>query len=133
MSPEVHIRCAGFRHGHGRRGHRTPTYQCWLSMRARCWNPRHARYADYGGRGIVIDPRWWTFTGFLTDMGERPEGHTLDRIDSSGPYAPGNCRWADASLQNRNRRRQQLRHCACGYFAPHGCPCQGEGRLEDAA
>jgi hypothetical protein len=113
-------------HGHGRRGARTPTYQCWLSMRARVLNPRHARYADYGGRGIAIDPRWSTFAGFLSDLGERPEDHTLDRIDPSGPYAPDNCRWADRSTQNRNRRRQQLAHCRCGYFAPHGCPCQGE-------
>ena len=48
-------------HGHGRRGGRTPTYDTWLSMRQRCWNPRHARYADYGGRGITIDPRWSAF------------------------------------------------------------------------
>jgi hypothetical protein len=102
-------------------------------MRARCWNPRHARYADYGGRWILIDPRWWSFVDFLADMGERPEEHTLDRIDKNGPYAPGNCRWATLSEQNRNRRRQQLRHCACGFFAPHGCPCQGEGGIEAAA
>jgi hypothetical protein len=119
------------RHGHSRRGQRTATYDTWLSMRQRCWNPRHARYADYGGRGITIDQRWWTFRGFLADMGERPAGTTLDRRDKDGPYGPGNCRWATVSEQNRNRRRQHLQHCHCGYFAPHGCPCQG--RDGDAA
>jgi hypothetical protein len=113
------------RHGHCRRGLRTPTYDSWLSMRQRCGNPRHARFSDYGGRGISIDPRWATFLGFLTDMGERPPGTTLDRRDKDGPYSPSNCRWATLSQQNRNRRRRQLRHCHCGYFAPHACPCQG--------
>ncbi len=119
------------RPGHNRRGRRTATYNSWLGMRQRCWNPRHAHYPDYGGRGITITERWWTFRGFLADMGERPEGATLDRLDGDGPYAPGNCRWATASAQNRNRRPQRLQHCSCGYFAPHGCPCQG--RDGDAA
>jgi hypothetical protein len=120
-------------HGHSRRGQRTTTYDTWRSMRQRCWNPRHARFADYGGRGISIDERWWTFRGFLSSMGERPAGTTLDRCDKDGPYAPGNCRWATPSQQNRNRRPQQLHHCRCGYFAPHACPCQGQEREADAA
>jgi hypothetical protein len=118
-------------HGHSRRGQRTTTYDTWRSMRQRCWNPRHARFADYGGRGITIDERWWTFRGFLADMGERPASTTLDRCDKDGPYAPGNCRWATLSQQNRNRRQQLLHHCSCGFFAPHACPCQGRDR--DAA
>jgi hypothetical protein len=120
-------------HGHSRRGQRTTTYDTWRSMRQRCWNPHHARFADYGGRGITIDERWWTFRGFLSSMGERPAGTTLDRCDKDGPYAPGNCRWATPSQQNRNRRPQQLHHCRCGYFAPHACPCQGQEREADAA
>ena len=120
------------RHGHSRRGQRTATYDSWRSMRQRCWNPHHARFTDYGGRGITIDERWWTFRGFLADMGERTPGTTLDRLDRDGPYAPGNCRWATVSEQNRNRRGQQLQHCSCGYFAPHGCPCQGEHEEEVA-
>ena len=113
-------------HGHSRRGQRTATYETWRSMRQRCWNPRHLHFAEYGGRGITIDERWWTFRGFLADMGERPAGTTLDRLDKDGPYAPGNCRWATPSEQNRNRRRQPVQHCSCGYFASHRCPCQGE-------
>jgi hypothetical protein len=117
------------RHGHGRRGRRSPTYNCWLSMRARCLNPKHAHWADYGGRGITIDPRWSSYEAFLADMGERPEGRTLDRIDGAAGYTLGNCRWATESEQNRNRRRQ--RRCSCGYFAPHTGPCQGQGPPDD--
>jgi hypothetical protein len=73
-------------------------------MIQRCTNQKHRRFADYGGRGITVCPAWWTFTSFLTDMGERPEGTTLDRVDVNGNYEPGNCRWATTSEQNKNRR-----------------------------
>jgi hypothetical protein len=81
-------------------------------MLARC-NPRHPRYDDWGGRGITICERWRGpegFVTFLADMGERPEGRTLDRIDNDGGYAPGNCRWATSAEQHANKRRHAGRY-----------------------
>lgn len=82
------------RHGHARgdNGGPTPLYRTWRSMRDRCENPRHKSYAEYGGRGIRVCERWLKFENFLADMGERPIGKTLDRIDNSRGYEPGNCR-----------------------------------------
>jgi hypothetical protein len=97
-------------HGHrggDRTGKRSPTYHSWQSMIARCTRPTHPRFEDYGGRGIQVDPRWrgkGGFERFLEDMGERPEGMTLDRIDVNDHYRPGNCRWADKFTQRWNRR-----------------------------
>lgn len=98
--------------GHARRGQRTPTYNSWRAMRSRCEYPRHPFYADYGGRGITVCERWrgaGGFLRFLEDVGERPDGHTLDRIDVNGPYEPGNVRWADKRAQRWNRRDMALR------------------------
>lgn len=100
-------------------------------MRARCLNPHHAKYANYGGRGITICARWDSFGAFIADMGARPYGYTLDRLDSNGIYEPDNCRWADASTQNKNRR--PMAHCPCGYFARHRTECQGRRDDELAA
>ena len=83
---------------------RTPTYSSWNAARDRCYNPRATGYERYGGRGIRVCDRWSDFSAFLEDMGERPEGTTLDRIDSDGDYEPGNCRWADQVTQNQNRK-----------------------------
>lgn len=93
-------------HGHARSGSgRSGTYISWQSMVARCTNPNRAAWPRYGGRGIRVCDRWGSFENFLADMGERPTGMTLDRIDPDGNYEPGNCRWADDSSQARDRGR----------------------------
>lgn len=84
----------------------TPTHQSWRGMRERCFSPGHRNYDIYGGRGIAICERWLEFENFLADMGERPKGKTLDRIDVNGDYEPGNCRWATAAEQRANQRRK---------------------------
>jgi hypothetical protein len=95
-------------HGHTRGGRQSPTYNSWMGMIDRCTKPNHIGYATYGGRGIKVCERWRKFADFLADMGERPEGKTLDRIDSYGNYEPGNCRWATTSEQMLNRPSNRL-------------------------
>lgn len=80
----------------------------WHGMLARCANPRHKSYASYGGRGIAVCERWQQFSNFFADMGERPVGHSLDRINNEGPYSPDNCRWAPRTVQMRNTRSNRF-------------------------
>lgn len=86
---------------------RGPTWRSWSNMRGRVFNLNHHAYDRYGGRGITICPEWASFAQFYADMGPRPAGMTLDRIDPDGNYEPGNCRWADWSTQRRNQRRMR--------------------------
>ena len=82
----------------------TNTYKIWSGMVQRVTNPNNKRYSDYGGRGITVCEKWLDFEGFYEDMGERPKGKTLDRIDNNLSYCKGNCKWSTLSEQQSNRR-----------------------------
>ena len=79
------------------------TYTSWRKMRERTGNPNEIGYRHYGGRGITCCSRWSLFKNFLEDMGPRPEGMSIDRVDIDGPYSPDNCRWATRSQQMKGR------------------------------
>ena len=89
-----------FKHG---RGHEDYTYRSWVSMRSRCNNSHRPNFKYWGGIGIKVCPEWDSFETFLRDMGERPEGKTIDRLDNDGDYCKENCRWATAKEQRANQ------------------------------
>ena len=84
-------------------------YRVWIDMRRRCNNPGHPAFKWYGAKEITVCERWnSSFLNFFGDMGEKPEGLSLDRIDVHGPYEPSNCRWATQTEQQRNRSNNKL-------------------------
>lgn len=90
-----------YKHGHA---NKSRTYRTWKEMRQRCLNPKSDKWQWYGGRGITIAQEWGSYPRFLSDMGERPEGTTLDRLDSDGNYCKNNCRWATPKQQAETNR-----------------------------
>lgn len=88
--------------------HNHPSYNSWRAMKARCHDPRNNKFASYGAIGIIVCDRWRSsFSAFVEDMGIRPSRkHSIDRIDRSGNYEPGNCRWATSSEQTHNQGKR---------------------------
>ena len=93
-----------YTHGHTTGGF-SPEYHSWSCMLQRCTNPTRKSYKHYGGKGVRVCDRWLQFENFLADMGSRPAGLSLDRIDVTGDYTKENCRWADNTTQARNSRQ----------------------------
>ena len=90
-------------HGHASHGRLSPTYITWSGMIQRCTYEGNKRWNNYGGRGIRVCEEWKKFENFLKDMGVRPTGKTLDRINVNGNYEPSNCRWATNKEQSLNK------------------------------
>ena len=111
-----HVRLYRTKDGRVRR-YATTEYNSWSNMVSRCANKNHHAWEDYGGRGIRVCERWrepggWGFFNFIRDMGPRPVGKTLDRINPQNHYEPGNCRWATPKDQGNNQRRWRWQDCA---------------------
>lgn len=95
-------------HGHTKNNKWSGVYQSWSNMITRCTNSSSNEYKNYGGRGITVCQRWLKFENFLKDMGERPRGHQIDRINNDKGYYLKNCRWTTPKQQARNRRTNRL-------------------------
>jgi len=91
---------------HGYEG--SPTYNTWRCMIARCTRENNHNYKNYAGRGIKVCDEWRTFANFVRDMGEKPKGKQIDRINNDGDYEPGNCRWVTAKENSNNRRKRPI-------------------------
>ncbi len=96
------------KHGMARKGNRSREYRSWGTMLSRCRNKNVPEYPRYGGSGIQVCERWSKFENFLSDMGIRPSGTSLDRIDNRGNYEPSNCRWATRRQQSRNTKQNVI-------------------------
>lgn len=103
-------------HGHSSNGRRSKEYTSWARMLDRCTYPGCASYRNYGARGIRVCERWRSFSNFLLDMGPRPHGTTLDRINNNGDYEPGNCRWAPMTIQILNTRPRPNKYGFPGVY-----------------
>lgn len=105
---------------------RTPIYCVWVNMVQRCCNKNQQSYKGYGGRGITICDEWVnSFEQFYSDMGARPEGFSLDRIDNDGLYCKSNCRWATREQQQNNQRvrKDASKHGTYSMYCSHSCRC----------
>lgn len=104
--------CAGknsqTRHGHTTKNSASRTYLTWINMVRRCTKEKSTKYKSYGTKGITVDQKWMDFSFFLQDMGERPEGKTLDRIDGKKGYSKDNCRWATPTEQANNIKTNRI-------------------------
>lgn len=95
-------------HGHRINKITSGTYATWQSLIQRCIHPTHRNYKNYGGRGITVCNRWLKFENFLTDMGKKPKGYEIDRIDNNKGYYKRNCKWVTSKENNRNKRNNHL-------------------------
>lgn len=102
LRDEVRVAQGHANRTHGKRHSRV--YKIWLKVKDRCQNPKHVFFNMYGGRGISVCDRWLVFANFFADMGDVPDGCSIERIDNDRGYEPGNCRWATSTEQSRNKR-----------------------------
>lgn len=120
---DIRLKCLSGPHAIGATRH--PLYATWVNMKTRCYNKNNKSYPRYGGRGIRVCDRWmekpYGFQNFVADVGERPQGCSLDRIDVNGNYCKENCRWATPTQQALNRRSNSKVRGVCktpiGYKA----------------